>query len=86
MGTYSSIALRILRKEIHLLGRNSNFTVIDNEDQESAIKEICKLHNIDHKKITPKRLLSAISTFKNMQYEEVDSLSIDKFKKIDLYT
>ena len=58
IGTFHSIALRILRNE------GINPTIYDTKDQESIIKEILKLLNIDHKKYPHKRFLSYISQYK----------------------
>ncbi len=58
IGTFHSIALRILRNE------GINPTIYDTKDQESIIKEILKLLNIDHKKYPHKKFLSYISQYK----------------------
>ena len=65
IGTFHSIALRILRVE------GFKPTIYDSKDQESLIKEILKKLNIDQKKYTPKALLSKISHHKlNMEKPE----------------
>ena len=42
MGTFHSVFSRILRKEAHLLGFDSNFTIYDQADSRSLIKSIVK--------------------------------------------
>jgi len=76
IGTFHSIALRILRVE------GFKPTIYDSKDQESLIKEILKRLNIDQKKYTPKALLSRISYHKlNMEKPE-DIPEMTPFEKI----
>jgi len=71
MGTFHSICLRILRKEAHNLPLKKGFGIIDQDDRLSALKNIVKELNIDHKKYPPKQYLWMISNFKNsMDYVE----------------
>ncbi len=58
IGTFHSIALRMLRNE------GFNPTIYDTKDQEVLIKEILKTLNIDKKKYPPRKLLSKISNYK----------------------
>ena len=44
---------------------NSNFTIIDQDDQQRLIKNICKNNNIDIKKISPNFVLALINKWKN---------------------
>lgn len=67
LGTFHSIATRILRSHIHLFdnGMNRNFTIIDQDEQIKLIKNIALGNNIDIKKITPKLLHVIISKWKD---------------------
>ena len=65
LGTFHSISAKILRKHADAVGLKSNFTIIDQDDQARLIKNICKLENIDIKKISPKYILSVIDSWKN---------------------
>ncbi len=65
LGTFHSISAKILRKHADAVGLKSNFTIIDQDDQSRLIKNICKLENIDIKKISPKYILSVIDSWKN---------------------
>ena len=47
------------------MGLNSNFTILDTDDQIRLIKNICKSENIDTKKLSPKLILSIIDKWKN---------------------
>ena len=65
LGTFHSICAKLLRKHAAAVGLNSNFTIIDQEDQIRLIKNICKGENIDIKKLAPKYILSIIDKWKN---------------------
>jgi len=65
LGTFHSNALRILRRDGHIIGLPSNFTIIDQDDRLSVIRNIIKKLNIDDKKYPPKMYLNLISNFKN---------------------
>ena len=65
LGTFHSICAKILRRHAKAAGLNSNFTILDNDDQIRLIKNICKSENIDSKKLSPKLILSIIDKWKN---------------------
>ena len=65
LGTFHSICAKLLRKHAGAVGLNTNFTIIDQDDQVRLIKNICKSENIDIKKISPKYILSIIDNWKN---------------------
>lgn len=65
MGTFHSIFARILRSEATKLGYISSFTIYDNEDSKSAIKQIVKQMNLDPKAYNPSYVLSRISMAKS---------------------
>ena len=44
---------------------NSNFTIIDSDDQIRLIKNICKAENIDIKQLAPRYVLAIIDRWKN---------------------
>ncbi len=64
LGTFHSICVRILRKEIVHLNYKSNFLIYDEADQISLIKEAMKDIEIDPKKYNPAAILSYISSAK----------------------
>ena len=51
-----------------LLFLNSNFTIIDTDDQTRLIKNICKSENIDIKQLAPRFILAIIDRWKNKGY------------------
>ncbi len=65
LGTFHSISAKILRKHAEAVELKSNFTIIDQEDQVRLIKNICKVENLDVKKISPKYILAVIDKWKN---------------------
>ncbi len=65
IGTFHSIGVRILRREIEAFGRESSFTVFDSADVQSLVKILLKERNIPTTTIAPKMLISVISTWKN---------------------
>lgn len=65
IGTFHSICVRILRREVEKLGYKSNFVIYDDTDQLTVIKEAMKELDIDPKAISPRAALSAISNAKN---------------------
>ncbi|MDC0043614.1 UvrD-helicase domain-containing protein [Candidatus Pelagibacter sp.] len=65
LGTFHSICAKLLRKHAAAAGLNSNFTIIDTDDQVRLIKNICKAENIDIKQLAPKYILTIIDRWKN---------------------
>ena len=65
LGTFHSICAKILRKHAKAANLNSNFTILDTDDQVRLIKYICKSENLDINKISPKLILSVIDKWKN---------------------
>ncbi len=65
LGTFHSVSAKILRKHASAVGLNSNFSIIDQDDQIRLVKNICKSENIDIKKLAPNYILSVINSWKN---------------------
>ena len=65
MGTFHSICAKLLRKHASAANLNSNFTIIDTDDQIRLIKNICKAENIDTKQLAPRFILAVIDRWKN---------------------
>ena len=68
LGTFHSICAKILRKHATAANLNSNFTIIDTDDQTRLIKNICKSENIDIKQLSPRFILAIIDRWKNKGY------------------
>ena len=68
LGTFHSICAKLLRKHASAANLNSNFTIIDTDDQTRLIKNICKAENIDIKQLAPRFILAIIDRWKNKGY------------------
>ncbi|MDG4658369.1 DNA helicase PcrA [Ectobacillus antri] len=91
ISTFHSMCVRILRRDIDRIGISRNFTILDDSDQMSVVKNILKDRNVDPKKFEPRALLGAISSAKNElitpeQYTK--EASPDPYEKMvsDVYT
>jgi DNA helicase-2/ATP-dependent DNA helicase PcrA len=65
IGTFHSLAARMLRRHAELVGLKSNFTIIDDDDQLRLIKQVFEIQSIDAKTINPKMVLAIIDKWKN---------------------
>jgi len=68
LGTFHSICSKLLRKHASAVKLNSNFTIVDTDDQIRLIKNICKAENIDTKQLSPRFILAIIDRWKNKGY------------------
>ena len=78
LGTFHSICAKILRKHATAANLNSNFTIIDTDDQTRLIKNICKSENIDIKQLAPRFILVIIDRWKNKGYYPSDVIINNK--------
>ena len=65
IGTFHSICVRILRRQIDRLGFDTSFVIFDTSDQKTLIKQIIKAQNLDDKLYSDKSVLYEISNAKN---------------------
>jgi len=65
IGTFHSIAAKILRRHSEVVGLKSDFVIIDDDDQTRLLKQILGDFNIDIKQFAPKAYLHKISRFKD---------------------
>ena len=65
MGTFHSICVKILRKYSHLVGLESNYVILDSDDQLRLIKQIIRGAGIDEKRYPPRSLAGLIDKWKN---------------------
>ena len=85
IGTFHSMCLRILREDFEYLGREKNFTIIDDQEQISIIKEIFRFYKIDTKELTPKTVLRIVNDIKQkrMNPEYIKSKDGIEFYALD---
>ena len=69
IGTFHSICVRILRKQIDRLGFDTSFVIFDTSDQKTLVKQIIKSKNLDDKIFSDKSVLYEISNAKNEMIE-----------------
>ncbi|WP_313342275.1 UvrD-helicase domain-containing protein [Sedimentibacter sp.] len=65
IGTFHSICVRILRKNIERIGYDSNFVIYDTNDTKIVIKDCIKELNLDTKKYNVNSIKAVISSEKN---------------------
>ena len=82
IGTFHSVCLRILRKEISVLGYGNGFSILDDSDQLGIIKKIMVNLEIDPKRFHPRAILSKISRLKTNLIPPEDFEPKDFFSKI----
>lgn len=65
IGTFHSICVRILRRNIEKINYTSNFSIYDRDDQITVVKDAIKELNINKDVYKPRGLLEIISSQKN---------------------
>ena len=87
LGTFHSICAKLLRKHAPAVNLNSNFTIIDSDDQVRLIKNICKAENIDVKQLAPRYIIAIIDKWKNKNLypSEVKINSKDIYEKYNYF-
>ncbi len=83
VGTFHSICVRILRKQIHLMDYENDFAIYDMADQQILMKRVMEQMGLDVKKVNPKAVLGHISNAKNQLIgpEEFSSYAGDYFSQ-----
>ncbi len=66
MGTFHSVCVRILRKEITHLGYANDFVIFDSDDQQKVLKDILEELRIDTKRLPASLFSALISRAKNL--------------------
>jgi DNA helicase II / ATP-dependent DNA helicase PcrA len=65
LGTFHSVAAKMLRRHAELVGLKSNYSILDTDDQIRVIKQILVLNDIDDKKWPAKQFAFLIDGWKN---------------------
>lgn len=65
VGTFHSICVRILRRNIDRIGYNGSFVIYDQTDQKTVVKECIKEMNLDKETFKEKSAINLISSQKN---------------------
>jgi len=85
MGTFHSICVRILRRDIEKLGRDRNFVIYDSDDQEKLMKQVLKELHIEEAELKPRAALAYIGRFKSEALnpkEAQEQATSDRMQKV----
>ena len=65
LGTFHALCARMLRRHASLVGLQSNFTILDTDDQLRLLKQVMEAGRIDPKRWAPQALMSIIQRWKD---------------------
>jgi DNA helicase-2/ATP-dependent DNA helicase PcrA len=90
LGTFHSVAARMLRSHAELVGLQSNFTILDTDDQLRVLKQLIQASNLDEKRWPARQLAGLIDRWKNRGWtpQQVDMGESEAFaagRGADLY-
>jgi DNA helicase-2/ATP-dependent DNA helicase PcrA len=87
MGTFHSIATKILKRHPEIVGLKSDFTIIDSDDSLRLVKQICADLNIDSKEFPPKNYQYKIERLKDKALlpEDLSDSNYDLPKFLEVY-
>ncbi|HEY0626170.1 MAG TPA: UvrD-helicase domain-containing protein [Allosphingosinicella sp.] len=90
LGTFHSVAARMLRRHAELVGLQSNFTILDTDDQLRLLKQLIAAADIDEKRWPARALAGLIDRWKNRGWtpEQIDAAESEAYangKGADLY-
>ncbi|MDA0339185.1 MAG: UvrD-helicase domain-containing protein [Proteobacteria bacterium] len=80
LGTFHSVAAKILRRHAELVGLRSNFTILDTDDQIRLIKQLLQAVDIDEKRWPARVFAGIMDKWKNR------GLTPDKLPDDDAYS
>nr|WP_323801325.1 UvrD-helicase domain-containing protein [Parasphingorhabdus sp.] len=72
LGTFHSIGAKMLRQHAELVGLQSNFTILDTDDQLRLLKQLIQAAEIDEKRWPPRMLAGLIDQWKNRGLNPAD--------------
>ncbi len=90
IGTFHSVAARILRRHAEAVGLKLNFTILDTDDQLRLLKQILEANDIDHSRWPARALLAVIQRWKDrgLGPDKVPKSEVGEFangRAIELY-
>ncbi len=65
LGTFHALCARMLRRHAQLVGLQSNFTILDSDDQLRLLKQVMEAGRIDPKRWAPQALMAVIQRWKD---------------------
>jgi DNA helicase-2/ATP-dependent DNA helicase PcrA len=78
LGTFHSIAAKMLRRHAELVGLQSNFTILDTDDQLRVLKQLIQAEGLDEKRWPARQLAGLIDKWKNRGLVPADLDAADK--------
>ncbi len=81
LGTFHSIGAKMLRRHAELVGLQSNFTILDTDDQLRVMKQLIAAHDLDDKRWTARVLGGLIDQWKNkgLLPKDIDAGESERF-------
>ena len=81
LGTFHSIAARMLRRHAELVGLQSNYTIIDTDDQLRLLKQLIQANDLDEKRWPARQLAGLIDRWKNkgLNPDELDAVENEAY-------
>jgi len=81
LGTFHSVAARMLRSHAELVGLQSNFTILDTDDQLRLLKQLIVAANLDEKRWPARQLAGVIDRWKNRGWTpaQIDAAESEAF-------
>ena len=77
LGTFHAIAAKMLRRHAELVGLQSNYTIIDTDDQLRVLKQLIRDNDVDEKRWPPRQLAGLIDGWKNRGLNPGDLDAVD---------
>ncbi|WBO21234.1 ATP-dependent helicase [Sphingomonas abietis] len=72
LGTFHSVAAKMLRRHAELVGLQSNFTILDTDDQLRLLKQLIVAADLDEKRWPARQLAGLIDRWKNRGWVPAD--------------
>jgi DNA helicase II / ATP-dependent DNA helicase PcrA len=81
LGTFHSVAAKMLRRHSELVGLQSNFVILDTDDQLRVLKQLIQAEGLDDKRWPAKQLAALIDRWKNrgLTPSDLDAVESEAF-------
>jgi len=81
LGTFHAIGAKMLRRHAELVGLQSNFTILDTDDQIRLLKQVIQLADLDEKRWPARQLGGLIDQWKNkgLAPKDIDAGESERF-------
>ncbi|HEV7232900.1 MAG TPA: UvrD-helicase domain-containing protein [Sphingorhabdus sp.] len=77
LGTFHSIGAKLLRRHAEVIGLQSNFTIIDTDDQIRLLKQLIQSEDLDEKRFPARGLAGMVDRWKNAGKSPADLTPAD---------